>query len=123
MSGTGARVRKFKQLHLLGVALDVTWDTASMPADSKEDYGESLPEDRRVHINLPRHKTSEAAERTLFHELMHCVLALTGQDQHLDEKTEEGVIRALEHGMYPAICELVELGYFRKPKPAEAGGN
>lgn len=110
------RVRKPKQLQVLGVVFDCSWDTASMPADSKDDYGETLFEDRRLCINSPKHKTAESLERTVFHELMHACLALAGQDQHLDDKTEEGVIRALENGMYPVLLELVELGYFRKPK-------
>ncbi len=91
-----------------------------MPSDSKEDFGETLVEERRLCINTPRHKSSESLERTVFHELMHMCLALTGQDQHLDEKSEEGVIRALENGMYPVICDLVELGYFRKPREQTA---
>lgn len=112
------RVRKFKTMPVMGIPFELTWDTASMPADSKSDYGETVVGDRLVHINVPRHRSVPSAESTVLHEFIHAVLGVSGQDEHIGDK-EEGVVKALESGLYPIIVELVELGYFRKPKESE----
>lgn len=105
----------------MGLVWEFTWDTASMRPDSKDELGETLVDAQRITINSPLIKQPDRVERTVLHEILHAVLFASGQEVHFDEKQEESIVRALENGMYPVLCELVELGYFRKPKEASNG--
>lgn len=40
-------------------------------------------------------------ELTLMHEIFHAILHVSGWSEKLGSKTEEGIVRALEHGLSP----------------------
>lgn len=48
----------------------------------------------------------EEAESTLLHEVIHACLFRSGTKFQLDLKQEEGIVRALEHGIYQAGYRL-----------------
>lgn len=84
-----------------------------MAAGSKDDFGETCSDSKRVSINSEKHQRPSDIENTLLHELFHAVLAESGQAEYFTEIQEEALVRALENGMHPLVCRLVELGYFR----------
>ena len=46
------------------------------------------------------------ADQTLLHEVIHACLFRSGSKYQLDERLEEGIVRALEHGLYQAGYRL-----------------
>lgn len=45
----------------------------------------------------------DAFAATLFHELCHAALFMTGQSQMLSDEQEEAIVRAIEHGLAPHL--------------------
>lgn len=39
-------------------------------------------------------------ERTLLHEIIHCILSVTGATHLLEENTEECIVTSLEYGLF-----------------------
>lgn len=56
----------------------------------------------KVDANLEGH----ALFSTLAHELTHAVLHISGVANLLTEKTEEAIVRSIEHFLLPALAEL-----------------
>jgi len=54
--------------------------------------------------------TGDDLVSTLLHEYMHAILHVSGWTYALDEKHEEGVVSALESGLYPIIKHWIESG-------------
>jgi predicted SprT family Zn-dependent metalloprotease len=52
--------------------------------------------EKAIYIALDQPK--EEMERTLFHELCHMLLFLSGHHFKLSEEDEEALVRAFEHG-------------------------
>ena len=110
----GTKPKRFKELDILGKPYTFTWDTDSMPDDSKTDFGETIDGYQRVAINaelIEEKSTDLMLEVTVLHEICHAVMDASGQKEVLGNK-EEGVVKALE-GLHPIICKLVKLGYFK----------
>lgn len=68
-----------------------------MPKEYRDSFGAAYFTDRRIYISLEQSK--EEMERTLFHEICHLLLFLSGHTFRLTEEDEEAIVRALEHGM------------------------
>ena len=60
-------------------------------------YGEMTGWDRVIKIN-GRLKGDEL-ESTILHEICHAILFITGWSEKLGDDEEEGLVRALEHGL------------------------
>lgn len=48
----------------------------------------------------------DVADQTLLHELIHGILFRSGGKFQLDDKQEEAIVRALEHGLWQAGYRL-----------------
>lgn len=68
--------------------------------DKDDAYGESNFMDRTIKIRagLPE----DLFESTLLHEIVHTILGMTGQSEHLKHEQEEAIVLALEHG----LCQI-----------------
>lgn len=105
--------KRFGSLPILGVLYKFGWRSKDMPADAKDDFGETFPDEQRIAVNVEKHKSESGVEQTMLHELIHATLYVSGHSEQLDSKQEEAIVRALENGLYPAIVRLVKMGYFR----------
>lgn len=56
-------------------------------------------------LNRPAH-----LRRTLMHECIHVVVVMSGQKSTLalDEDKEEGLVEAMEHGLFPIMKHFVK---------------
>lgn len=100
------RVRRPAQLEILGVPFSVTWNKRDMPVDSREDCGETTAWEHKMQINSERCGDRATIDSTLLHEIIHAVLYLSGHHASLlgeDVNKEEGLVLALENGLYPVI--------------------
>jgi Zn-dependent peptidase ImmA (M78 family) len=77
---------------ILGKKFDVVYTKAM----DKDDYGETISMERVIRINIQ--KAEWTWRPTLVHEMVHAILGVTGHTELLDEKTEEALAIALEHG-------------------------
>ncbi len=53
-------------------------------------------------IYLKTGMSTQMAEETFLHECLHAILYQSGINFQMDDKFEEAVVRALEHGLYQA---------------------
>lgn len=67
-----------------------------MPRGTEDCYGLTYLNEKAIYISLDQPK--EEMERTLFHELCHMLLFLSGHHFKLSEEDEEALVRAFEHG-------------------------
>lgn len=58
-------------------------------------------------IMLNKKDTLANKRATLFHELCHAALHVGGVSFVLTDEVEEAVVRAIEHGVYPLIEQIV----------------
>lgn len=59
--------------------------------------GEADPLNRTIKIKYGL--KDEVFESTLLHEILHVILAITGQSERLKHDQEESLVLALEHGL------------------------
>lgn len=57
--------------------------------------------DKKIHIN-PFH---DEIEGTLFHELVHAAMDISGQKDHLSDDQEEAIVKAIEN----MIAHLIQI--------------
>ena len=50
----------------------------------------------------------EVAEQSLMHEIIHGILFRSGTKFQLDDKQEEAIVRALEHGLWQAGYRMAD---------------
>jgi hypothetical protein len=67
-----------------------------MPKDYTDCFGVTFYDERDIYLSINQSK--EEMERTLFHEICHMLLFLSGHSYKLKEDDEEALIRAFEHG-------------------------
>ena len=66
------------------------------------DQGQAIFETRTIKILETLDEAN--ANSTLLHEIIHVILYMTGQVEHLDgDKAEESLVLALEHGLTPLV--------------------
>jgi Zn-dependent peptidase ImmA (M78 family) len=78
-------------------------DTAGVPwktGDDKE-YGDTDIFDHKIHLNADQ--SPKQMHMTRLHEYVHAILQVSGINSLLDEKTEEAIAQAIEHGLAPLI--------------------
>lgn len=96
--------------------LGTTW-TLSRGSHTEDDlrcFGETDTHDRSIALFTRPHEdypTRGPVEQTLLHEVLHAILHVSGTSNLLPGGTEEAVVTALEHGLWP----LMQSGLF-KPK-------
>lgn len=74
----------------------------SIPSDEDEIiHGTTEGPKYRITVALEAHPTEEALEATLMHEVVHAVLHMAGLSNLLDDKQEEALAVAIEHGLFP----------------------
>jgi hypothetical protein len=54
---------------------------------------------RQIHVCTALNDSKELLEATLLHEIVHAILYVSGQTQHLSSILEEGIVCALETGL------------------------
>lgn len=64
---------------------------------SDSQYGEMTGWDRVIKINS--RLKGEELHATTMHEICHAILFITGWSEKLGDEEEEGIVRALEHGL------------------------
>lgn len=96
----------------MGVPFSIEW---GVPL-SDGDWGETLVLDRKIRIGVVA-DTPEKRAYTLFHELVHCVLGLSGHAERFPaEADEEALVVALENGLFPLLSQIVAVGHLRQEK-------
>lgn len=88
---------------VLGETFKIKYKPMISKSDTGEgDYGQMVFDERVIYIDdqlKGRH-----LESTLFHEMIHAALAVSGHTFLLSEKEEESLVRALEHALMPNIA-------------------
>lgn len=69
----------------------------AIPDESGDLSGNCTVSTLTIKISKTQNPTPEIVLRTLFHELVHAALGLTGHSEMLGEKHEEGITYALEN--------------------------
>ena len=111
-----ARARQPRKVDILGVQFSVIKSTKKMP--DATDHGETVVVERRIYLNPMVNKTPDDMASTFLHEVIHAILGVSGQDSLIKEDHEEGLVTALEHGLYP----LIKQGVFMPTKPTTRRG-
>jgi len=111
-----ARARQPRKVDILGVQFSVIQSTKKMP--DATDHGETVVVERRIYLNPTVNKTPDDMASTFLHEVIHAILGVSGQDSLIKEDHEEGLVTALEHGLYP----LIKQGVFMPAKPTTRRG-
>lgn len=92
----GRKPRGFpSHVNLYGYKIRI-WYCHLMPKADRDCFGITYLNEKVIMISLDQPK--EEMERTLFHELCHMLLFLSGHHFKISEEDEEGIIRAFEHG-------------------------
>ena len=99
-----------RKIDILGVPFTLVRDSEKMP--DKDDHGETVILDRKIYLNPVKNKTHDEMAATLLHEVLHAILGVSGQDKFINKKIEEGLVTALENGLYP----LIKQGLFNVDK-------
>lgn len=81
---------------LFGVDIAIIY-CREMPKQEVDCVGVTYYTEKRIYISLVQ--TRNEMEQTLFHELCHMLLFLSGHSFKLTEEDEEAIVRALEHGV------------------------
>lgn len=92
----GRKPRGFpSRVHLYGYKIRIYY-CHQMPRADRDCFGITYVNEKAIFISLDQPR--EEMERTLFHELCHMLLFLSGHHFKISEEDEEGIIRAFEHG-------------------------
>lgn len=92
----GRKPRGFpSRMQLYGCKIRI-WYCHQMPKSDADCFGLTYLNEKVIMISLDQEK--DEMERTLFHELCHMLLFLSGHHFKISEEDEEGLIRAFEHG-------------------------
>ena len=86
----------FRQVFSSTDAEGKPWETP----DNKS-YGETDGNERMIRYNP--NQTADQLHSTRVHELCHAILHCAGLAELLDEKVEEAIVVALEHGIAPLM--------------------
>lgn len=95
-----------KQIKVAGQTIKILFK------DDMESLGEYHGARREIWLKaVLREKDSDKLKSVLLHELMHAVFEITGLSWSAfksDEELEEGIVRGLEHALYPILKDIVE---------------
>jgi Zn-dependent peptidase ImmA (M78 family) len=76
-------------------------DFAIETSELEEMYGDCDVQQRKIRINSA--KSLEKQWETLFHEVIHAILGISGHSELLKEDGEEALTRLLEHQLWPLV--------------------
>lgn len=110
-------MKRFKTIDVMGIKFKVTWTKDEMPDDCRDDFGGCSTEYRHIYINAEKcEDNEETIRRTVYHELNHAVLGITGLDTIVGAAHDEALAQAAEHA-WPEINKfLITQGYYKKYK-------
>lgn len=98
---------------MLGREIPITLDSSHFVAiDEANDFGHTA-DGPAIYLNNIKHSSQAELDSTLFHELVHAALKITGLSELFAGKSEEALVVGLENAMVPVIRELVHAGHFR----------
>lgn len=63
---------------------------------------------KKLLIKIDKHLTKKTYEETLAHEVLHCVLFLSGFDQFLSRKKEEVLVRVIENNFFDIYKKIIK---------------
>lgn len=84
-------------IKLLERTVTIKWLDELIDDDGDSIYGRTFPLDNLIEISISRHRTAEAVHHTVFHELTHWVLGITGVSNLFKERVEEAVTSSVEN--------------------------
>jgi hypothetical protein len=88
---------------ILGTTFSIEWDVSL----AEGDWGESHVLERSIKIGNVCNTPQKRAD-TLLHEIIHCVLGLTGHaDRFSSEAEEEALVVALENGLMSTLPQIL----------------
>lgn len=61
-------------------------------------------------IQIRESLTGDDLGATLLHEYLHAILHVSGWTYSLDDKVEEGIVTAIENGLWPILKDWLESG-------------
>lgn len=78
---------------------------SNLEEDGHELDGRAWVDDNCIEINAELIDNPAHLRRTLMHECLHVIMSMSGQKEglKLDEGQEEGLVAALEHGLFPIV--------------------
>ena len=59
--------------------------------------------DAKMEIRINQDQSEEKKHEALFHETVHAVWHLSGWSHAMKDEEEEGLTRAIEHGLWPLV--------------------
>ncbi len=86
------------KIHVFGYDVEIIY-CSEMPKRIGDVFGITYQNEKKILINLDQ--DLKEMEKTVFHEICHMVLFLSGHKFAMEEGQEEAVVRALEHGLLP----------------------
>lgn len=88
--------RNIKKIWVFGVPVAIKWDIK----DTEDLLGEMVSENNGQHtIRLNPNMDDHTAELTLFHEMIHAALRISGTSYLLPMNMEEAIVRSIENGI------------------------
>ena len=103
-----------ESIQLLGHTIHITTEEARRLPDAAGAY---TPDTRTIWLDY--NHPDPVMVSTLFHELLHAVLDITGHSARLDADTEEALVTAIENGLGPLVgLRGVDIKDTKRPKKA-----
>ena len=88
------------KVNIMGIAFAIKY-VEVLEKTEDDNYGEMCGAERIIKIK--KSLTNAQKFVTIFHETIHAVLYISGQSETLTDEQEEGLVLALEHGLWPLI--------------------
>jgi ssRNA-specific RNase YbeY (16S rRNA maturation enzyme) len=92
-------VVKPSRVSVLGYEMKIVYAPIGQQPEALD--GNMTFDDRTITIDTKL--VGKQLEDTLLHEIIHAILHISGLAFLLDDKSEEAVVRALEHGLSPLV--------------------
>lgn len=94
------------QISVGGKLVKITYpDTVPGHSESDPDcWGDTTSDGLEIRISRSRHKTEREVFSTIFHEVLHSTLTISGICHMLGDKLEESVVTGTENAIAPLFC-------------------
>ncbi len=90
-----------KSVSILGIPFTIDYTAEFKSDDGDQPMGEMIASQRVIKVCSGKNSTKELIESTLFHEIIHAALYLSGHSESLKAKKEEAIVLALENALAP----------------------
>lgn len=84
---------------IMGIPFSIEYKPDLRDEDNSEVMGLTEGATHKITICSSKNKAPDELESVLIHEILHALMYVSGQSTLLDEKTEEAIVTALEHGL------------------------